>query len=97
MAKNIHKEPFDDGTLLKLDIFKSYLQEWLPVFLGKNEPIWKTINIFDFFAGPGKDLDGKMGSPLLIIRELESSHYNGIAFKEIVKQKGLKINLFFNE
>jgi hypothetical protein len=34
-GRNIHKEPFDDGTLLKLDIFHKYLKEWLPVFLNQ--------------------------------------------------------------
>ncbi len=97
MSKNIHKEPFDDGTLLKLGIFKAYLKEWLPVFLAKGDPIWRTINVFDFFAGPGKDVDGNVGSPLIIMEELLSSNFNGMPFDTLVKEKGFKVNLFFNE
>ena len=28
MAKNINNKPFDEGTLLKLDIFRKCFREW---------------------------------------------------------------------
>jgi len=69
MAKNFHNKPFDEETILKLKIFQSYTREWLPVFLSKGS--FNSIHIFDFFAGPGKDSNGKKGSPLIIIDELK--------------------------
>jgi hypothetical protein len=32
MAKNMHAKPFDEGTMVKLELFKLYFREWLPVF-----------------------------------------------------------------
>ena len=52
MSKDLHNIPFDEGTKVKLSILREYIKEWLPVFLSKEEPIWKEINIFDFFAVP---------------------------------------------
>lgn len=69
MAKNFHNKPFDDETILKLEIFQGYIRKWLPVFLSKKS--FNAINIFDFFAGPGKDSNGTKGSPLIIIDELK--------------------------
>jgi three-Cys-motif partner protein len=88
-GKDLHKEPFDDGTLLKLEIFKKYLEEWLPVFLNwKFDPI--ELNIVDFFAGQGKDINGVSGSPLLIVETL-------IANTQKIKSKNLKIRVILNE
>jgi len=69
MAKDFHNKPFDDETILKLEIFRGYTREWLPVFLAKKT--FLSINIFDFFAGPGRDSNGTKGSPLIIIDELK--------------------------
>ena len=90
MTKDIHNKPFDEGTKAKLSIFQDYLREWLPVFIKKREVYWKTINIYDFFAGPGCDQLGVKGTPLLIIDELEN-HLNAIV------EKKLTVNLYFNE
>ena len=68
MAKDFHHEPFDNETILKLEIFRGYIREWLSVFLSRKS--FRTINIFDFFAGPGKDCNGVEGSPLIITEEL---------------------------
>lgn len=62
-SKNLFEKPFDDGTLDKLEIFKDYFKEWLPVFISKKDPFWKEIQIFDFFAGQGKDSVGIMVVP----------------------------------
>lgn len=90
MSRDIHKIPFDDGTKVKLAIFEDYLKEWLPVFLAKKEPIWKTINIFDFFAGPGSDINNYAGTPLIIKNELQ------FYFNNIVEKK-LNVTLYLNE
>lgn len=90
MSKDLHKKPFDEGTKAKLAIFQDYLKEWLPVFISKKEIFWKNINIYDFFAGPGFDITGVKGTPLLILDELEN-------YLEAISKKGLIVNLYFNE
>lgn len=90
MSKDIHKDCFDESTLDKLKIFRDYTKEWLPVFIMKKDLYWKTINIIDFFAGPGNDPCGNMGSPQLILNELA-------AYNDKIAERGLKVNLFLNE
>ncbi len=90
MDRDLHNKPFDSGTKAKLSIFHDYLKEWLPVFLAKKETYWHTINIFDFFSGPGIDTNGNKGTPLLILDELE------VYLKEI-QSKNIIINLYFND
>jgi three-Cys-motif partner protein len=90
MARDIHTKPFDEGTKAKLSIFEDYLKEWLPVFLAKKEVIWRTINIYDFFAGPGYDSKGQKGTPMIIRDELTSY------FDNIIDKK-LNVNLYLNE
>ena len=90
MARDIHKKPFDEGTKAKLSIFQDYLKEWLPVFLARNEIIWTTINIYDFFAGPGYDSKGHKGTPMIIRDELTPY------FEKIISKK-LNVNLYLNE
>lgn len=66
-----HNRPFDEGTLTKLQIFELYAREWLPVFLASAKPPRSTIHIFDFFAGPGTDSTGVLGSPLRLLKQLK--------------------------
>lgn len=47
----------------KLDLYKSYLSEYLPI-LGNSKYI-DVINIFDIFCGTGMYDDGNLGSPLI--------------------------------
>jgi len=91
MVKNFHNKPFDDETILKLEIFQGYIREWLPVFLSKKS--FSAINIFDFFAGPGKDVDDKRGSPLIIIDEVRN--YLGNPVQQ--QAQNVKISLYFND
>jgi three-Cys-motif partner protein len=91
MSNNFHDEPFDDETILKLEIFGGYIREWLPVFLSKK--IFDSVNIFDFFAGPGRDSTGKEGTPLIIINEIDKYVINA---KHTLSQD-VPINLFFND
>lgn len=92
MAKNhIFQKPFDDGTKAKLEIFKLYIKEWLPVFISSHEKnYWDTIFIYDFFAGEGKDIEGNLGSPLIILDVLEE-------FSDWVKTTKVKIKVILNE
>ncbi len=90
MAKNIHSQPFEESTLAKLAIFRDYLKEWLPVFLAARTVYWQKVNVFDFFAGPGKDSAGRNGSPLIIVEEL-------LPHLESAKQKSITVSLHFNE
>jgi three-Cys-motif partner protein len=90
MSRDIHTKPFDEATRAKLAIFRDYLKEWLPVFIAKKDIYWNTINIYDFFSGPGSDGYGNNGTPLIIIEEL-NPHFENII------SKNLNVNLYFNE
>jgi three-Cys-motif partner protein len=89
-SKNLFSKPFDDGTIDKLKIFKDYFKEWLPVFIAKENPIWKEIQIFDFFAGQGQDANGVYGSPMIIVSVLNEN-------KELILKSKVKINIILNE
>lgn len=72
MSSVFHEEPFDEGTITKLELFQRYAEEWLPVFISRPDPYWKDLHIYDFFAGSGTDADGVEGSPLRILRVIHS-------------------------
>lgn len=92
MSDSFHETEFDPGTQLKLDIYQRYLESALPAFI--NTPLrdgWSgTINIFDFFCGPGHDSEKNEGSPVLALRTC-------LKYSENCLQTGKKINLFFND
>lgn len=90
MGRDIHSKPFDEGTQLKLLLYQYYISEWLPVFLHRQSYLYKTINIFDYFAGPGQDHQGTKGSPLITIKAIQPY------LNDIEKNK-LDVNLYFNE
>jgi three-Cys-motif partner protein len=71
VARNFHSTPFDEGTLAKLNLFGDYIREWLPVWLSSAKQVG-PITIADFFAGPGRDLTGRPGSPLVALAHLRS-------------------------
>lgn len=75
--KDFHNEPFDEGTLNKLDLFEKYAGEWVPVFVSRPDPPVAELHIFDFFAGPGRDVKGQPGSPLRLLKKLDD--YSGLA------------------
>ena len=90
-----HEQSFDEGTQLKLAMFQGYIREWLPTFLtsyqGKNN--YSEIWLFDFFAGPGTDKDGKPGTPLIIIREIQK-YFQG---RGEIANNNVAINVVFND
>ena len=87
-GKNIHSEPFDGGTIRKLEIFEDYAQAWIPTFLP--QPHFGEIHIFDFFSGPGYDSNNIAGSPIRLLTKINEHLGN------ILKTK-TKIVLHFNE
>jgi three-Cys-motif partner protein len=89
-SETFFNEPFDEGTNCKLEVYRLYLREWLPVFLSSPFPKWKNVNIFDFFSGQGKDANGVLGSPLITLEELSKS-------TDYIVNHKLNVRLFFNE
>ncbi len=89
-TKSLFSEPFDDGTLFKLKIFNDYFKEWLPVFISSDKPIWKKVQIFDLFAGMGKDENGVNGSPLIILNELNK-------WKTVIQNNKIDVHVILNE
>jgi three-Cys-motif partner protein len=91
MAKGFHDKEFDEGTRLKLEIFKGYVREWLPVFLSK--PSYPSVNILDFFAGPGTDAARQPGSPLIFLEEVRQY----LTDPKHQKAAGVQVTLYFND
>lgn len=71
-SSKFHDEPFDADTVTKLEIFETYLEEWLPVFI--QTPSRHGIHVYDFFAGPGTDSEGTPGSPLRTVAKLQNAN-----------------------
>ncbi len=90
MGRNLFRKPFDDGTIDKLKIFEDYFKEWLPVFISRQEIIWKEIQIFDFFAGEGADINEILGSPMRILSTLNKN-------KVQILKSSVKIKVVINE
>lgn len=86
-----HDRPFDQATLLKIDIFRGYIREWLPVFLSSG--VREEVGIFDLFCGPGADVNGQEGSPLAILGELN----NYLESANLPRARNLEIGLHFND
>lgn len=88
MSKDINSEPFDETTLTKLDIFERYLEAWLPVFI--QTPSVKSAAIWDFFAGSGQDVNSEPGSPLRILRQINS-------YSARIVEQDMSIRVVLNE
>ena len=67
-----HEKEFVESTQTKLALFRGYLKAWLPVFLNRPDR-YSTVQVYDFFAGPGTDAGGNDGSPLIAIKEIEAA------------------------
>ena len=85
--KDLHIDPFDSGTIAKLEIFEDYAQAWIPTFVMQSEP---EIHIFDFFSGPGYDPNNIPGTPIRILQKVKEHLGN-------ILQNKTKIVLHFNE
>lgn len=86
-VKNLHDNPFDESTIVKLQIFEDYAQAWIPTFVMQEFP---TICIFDFFAGTGYDKNGVPGSSIRILQKINEQIQNLLA-------KNVKIKVYLNE
>lgn len=89
MAIDLHKNPFDEATKVKLSLYENYMKEWLPVFLSQSGLI-RNINIFDLFCGPGKDKRGEKGSPLIVLDII-------LEYLGLILSKSSTISLYFND
>lgn len=87
-VKDIFDKPFDEGTIVKLEIFEKYFEEWLPTFI--MGPYSKLIQIFDLFAGSGYDKNNIPGSPIRILEIINKHKANLIS-------KSKKVFLFLND
>lgn len=91
-GNHFHGKQFDNTTKLKLEIFRGYVREWAPVFLSpRNHRPY--VNVYDFFAGPGQDMHGNPGSPLVILDEV--ARYLDDPRKP--KARDTAVRLFFND
>ncbi len=86
--KDLHSKPFDDTTITKLEIYEDYAEAWLPTFI--MQPKIQEIHVFDFFAGPGYDVNGIPSSPIRFLARI--NEHLGIFLKSKTK-----IVLHFNE
>lgn len=84
---NHHRQPYDEGTLTKLELFEKYAEAWIPTFVMSR---YSEIFIFDFFAGTGRDSEGIPGSAIRLLKQIDSQTGN------IFKTK-TKIHLVLNE
>ncbi len=80
---------FDSATILKLDLYEEYIKNWLPVFISSNEKI-AHLNIYDLFCGPGEDSLHTPGSPLRLLRVVQSQLQN-------ITERGLTLSITFND
>jgi three-Cys-motif partner protein len=88
-----HDKSFDESTKVKLAVFQGYIRAWLPVFLTSSKGVKvKSVNIFDFFSGPGEDSDGNPGSPLIIQDEI----HNYCKINSNLRND-VPVNLIFND
>ncbi|MDR3608947.1 MAG: three-Cys-motif partner protein TcmP [Ignavibacteriaceae bacterium] len=87
-SKDIFDNPFDEGTLTKLEIFEKYFEKWLPTFVLSR--FTNPIQVFDLFAGSGFDKNDIPGSPIRIIEIINK-------YSTILKSKNKIVHLFFND
>lgn len=86
--RDLHSKPFDETTITKLEVFQDYAEAWIPTFI--MQPGIADIHVFDFFSGPGFDINGVAGSPIRLLEVINSQLGN--FFKT-----GTKITLHLNE
>jgi len=65
---DMHEADFDEGTEVKLKIFRQYLNQWIPVFPKSGA---RQIQICDYFSGPGHDASGSLGSPMIALNVIK--------------------------
>ncbi len=86
-SKSLHDKPFDEPTCVKLTLFGSYAQAWLPKWIMSGT---SQIHIFDLFAGVGYDKADVPGSSIRLLRKIEEQ-------LDHIEQNGTRIVLHLNE
>jgi three-Cys-motif partner protein len=86
--KDLFDEPFDEGTLTKLEIFENYFEEWLPTFIMSS--FSKPIQVFDLFAGVGYDKINQEGSPIRILKVVNK-------FRGDLEKQKKKVRIYLND
>lgn len=86
--KEFHGTPFDDASLIKLELFSNYFKEWLPVFIHNNYV--NKILVLDLFCGPGRDSENNEGSPLKLISVAQE-------FEDSIRKHNKNIEFVFND
>ncbi|ACB75580.1 three-Cys-motif partner protein TcmP [Opitutus terrae] len=84
-----HDKPYDEGTRQKLRIYAAFLRAWIQVFL-HTQAFPGPLRFFDFFAGPGQDINGVSGSPMILMEEL-ARHY------DLIGSSNRGIEILFND
>jgi three-Cys-motif partner protein len=91
MKKENAKDIILPHTQAKLDLYKSYLEKYLPILtLAKGI---SKINLYDIFCGIGLYKDGNLGSPMISVETINKTN-------ELVDSKGWKrkqVNLTIND
>lgn len=90
MARDLHRKPFNEGTLVKLELFRAFITAWLSVFVKSERITKKQIRIFDFFCGPGEDAQGRKGSPVSILEILQGMSAS-------IRAAGYEVEIYFND
>lgn len=90
MARDLHRKPFNEGTLVKLELFRAYITAWLSVFVKSERVTKKKIRIFDFFCGPGEDSNGQKGSPVLVLEILQG-------LSAPIRAVGYEVEVYLND
>jgi three-Cys-motif partner protein len=90
MARDLHRKTFNEATLTKLELFQNHLVAWLSVFVGSGKFAGKSIRVFDLFCGPGKDSEGRKGSPILILESVKT-------FAQQIRQGRHSVDIYFND
>ena len=75
--RDSHFDAFEGHTLLKHGVLDRYVKAWLQILGSRYETLW----IVDGFAGPGQDLEGNPGSPLLFARSAAELQRKGITVR----------------
>jgi three-Cys-motif partner protein len=89
-TRNLHEKPFDEGTITKLAIYRSYARAWLQVFLHAPAYTGRPLQFYDFFCGPGQDCAGEPGSPLILLEELCRE-------RSVIEQRHHEVVILFND
>lgn len=88
MSKDLHKKPFDESTIAKLEIFKDYAQ----ASASNIRHVWWSRNLyFWFFCGNRLWRQyGIPGSPIRLLEKIKEQVEN-------IGQKNVRVKVYFNE